>query len=255
MDESGRKLARAVDDDGGGQDGLPLYRRLRDQLKAELEKGTWKPGDLLPTEAALATLYGVSIGTVRQAVMSLVREGLIVRRAGKGSFVARLDGSKSLSRFFRFREGSSGEPLDPAVEVISFRRLASAPVPIAQALQIKRGEPVLFMRRALMQDDTPICLYESYLPFKKVAALRRDDVGEDRLYKVLETKIGIHVVAVEEKLRAAIVDEDEAKLLKVPVRAPVILIERIAYTHNNVVVEWRRTIGRSDRFVYRVRLP
>lgn len=244
----------AIEDDEATE-GVPLYRRVRDQLKAELDRGLWKPGDMLPTEAELGAIYGVSIGTVRQAVMSLVREGLITRRSGKGTFVTRLDGSRSLSRFFRFREGVSGEPLDPTIKVVRVKKLRCAPVQIADALRLTRRDPVLFMRRALIQNDIPICLYDSYLPFSLVVDLDRGRLGEHRLYRVLEEQLGIHVVAAEEKLRAGVVQGEEAALLGVEEGEPVILIERTAYTHNGVVIEWRQTTGRGDKFVYRIRLP
>lgn len=256
MDEVSRMLPMSPAADGAmPADGVPLYRRVRDQLKAELDRGLWKPGDMLPTEAELGNVYGVSIGTVRQAVMSLVREGLITRRSGKGTFVTRLDGSRSLSRFFRFRESSSGEPLDPTIRVIAVRKLRSAPAPVAEAMRLTRGDAVLFMRRALIQDGIPICLYDSYLPFARVSDLDRDLLGRQRLYRLLEEKLGIHVVAAEEKLRAGVVNGEEALLLDVAEGAPVILIERTAYTHKGVVIEWRKTTGRSDKFIYRIRLP
>jgi GntR family transcriptional regulator len=256
MDMSGRERrsppSTKIDEQNGG---APLYRQVCDQLRAELDRGLWKPGDMLPTEAELGAVYGVSVGTVRQAVMSLVREGLIVRRPGKGSFVTRLDGSRSLARFFRFREGASGKALDPAIRVVAMKKLRAAPAPIAEAMQLGRCDPVLFLRRTLVQDHTPICIYDSYLPYDRVAGLERETLGEKRLYRALEEHLGVHVVAAEEKLRAGVVTGDEAELLEVEDGAPVILIERTAYTHTGVVIEWRRTMGRSDQFVYRIRLP
>lgn len=256
MDQISRMRPMPPSLDGeASAEGMPLYRRVRDQLKAELDRGLWKPGDMLPTEAELGAVYGVSIGTVRQAVMSLVREGLITRRSGKGTFVTRLDGSRSLSRFFRFRESASGEALDPTIKVVTVRKLRAAPAGVAEDMRLTRRDPVLFMRRALLQDGVPICLYDSYLPFERVADLDRDLLGSQRLYQVLEQQLGIHVVAAEEKLRAGVVMGDEAALLDVADGSPVILIERTTYTHNGVVIEWRKTTGRSDRFVYRIRLP
>jgi GntR family transcriptional regulator len=236
-------------------EGVPLYRRVRDQLKAELDRGLWKPGDMLPTEAELGAVYGVSVGTVRQAVMSLVREGLIVRRPGKGSFVTRLDGSRSLSRFFRFRESASGKALDPTIRVVTMKKLRAAPAHVAEEMRLGAREPVLFLRRTLVQDNTPICIYDSYMPYDRVAGLERDTLGEKRLYRALEENLGIHVVAAEEKLSAGVASGEEAELLEVGQGTPVMLIERTAYTHNGVVIEWRQTMGRSDQFVYRVRLP
>jgi GntR family transcriptional regulator len=169
--------------------------------------------------------------------------------------VNRLDGSKSFARFFRFRESSSGDQLDPVIRVVGARVLRKVPQHAANALQLKRGERVLFLRRMLIQESTPICIYDSYLPYARVAGLEREVLDHVRLYRALEDHLGIHVVSAEENLRASIVRGKEAALLEVSEGSPVILIERTAYTHNNVVIEWRQTIGRSDRFVYKIRLP
>src|SRR5688500_17844325 len=131
----------------------PLYQKVREQLKQQIVRGFWKPGDMLPTEPELGEQFGVSAGTVKQALLSLAREGLIIRRAGKGTFVARLDGSRSFSRFFRFRDAPSGENLDPSIRVVETRVLRSAPRAITEGLQILHDAPVLFLRRMLIQDE------------------------------------------------------------------------------------------------------
>src|SRR6478735_3696897 len=86
----------------------PLYQKVRSQLKEMINAGVWKPGDMLPTESELGEQFGVSAGTVKQAMLSLAREGLIIRQAGKGTFVARMSGRRSFARFFRFRDAPSG---------------------------------------------------------------------------------------------------------------------------------------------------
>jgi GntR family transcriptional regulator len=235
--------------------GSPLYQKVRAQLKQQIDRGFWKPGDMLPTEPELGEQFGVSAGTVKQALLSLAREGLIIRRAGKGTFVARLDGSRSFARFFRFRDAPSGENLDPKIRVVETRMLRSAPREITEGLQISSAAPVVFLRRMLMQEDVPICLYDSYLPRDLVPNLDKVPLDEDRLYRALEKHFGIHVVNADEVLRAGAASGSEAKLLSLPEGAPVILIERTAFTHGGRIIEVRRTIGRSDRFFYRIRLP
>jgi GntR family transcriptional regulator len=233
----------------------PLYQEVRAQLKQQIDRGFWKPGDLLPTEPELGEQFGVSAGTVKQALLSLARDGLIIRRAGKGTFVARLDGSRSFSRFFRFRDAPSGENLDPTIRVVETRVLRAAPRAITEGLQIAPDALVLFLRRMLIQDDVPICLYDSYLPCDLVPNLEKERLDQDRLYLALEKHFGIHVVNADEVLRAGAVQGTEAKLLNLPEGAPVILIDRTAFTHGGRIIERRRTVGRSDRFVYRISLP
>lgn len=235
--------------------GTPLYQQVRDALKAELSRGTWKPGNLMPTELELGEQFGVSPGTVKQAVLSLVREGLVVRQAGRGTFVARLDRSRSFARFFRFRESSTGEELHPTIRVVGTRITAQVPADARRHLKLAPKAKVLFVRRLLSQDDTPICIYDSYMPYAMVAGLEQERLDVDRIYHAIEKRFDIHVVSVEEMLRADIVSGREAALLSVPAGSPVIKIERVAFTHNDTVVEWRQTIGRSDHFIYKIRMP
>ena len=235
--------------------GRPLYQKVREQLKQQIVRGFWKPGDMLPTEPELGEQFGVSAGTVKQALLSLARDGLIIRRAGKGTFVARLDGSRSFSRFFRFRDAPSGENLNPTIRVVETRVLRSAPRAVTEGLQIAQDVQVLFLRRMLIQDDVPICLYDSHLPCDLVPNLEKVPLDQDRLYLALEKHFGIHVVNADEVLRADAVRAPEAELLNLPEGAPVILIDRTAFTHGGRIIELRRTIGRSDRFFYRIRLP
>lgn len=250
MDEIELLLVKATAEKSG-----PLYQKVREQLKRHIDRGFWKPGDMLPTEPELGEQFGVSAGTVKQALLSLARDGLIIRRAGKGTFVARLDGSRSFSRFFRFRDAPSGENLDPTIRVVETRVLRSTPRAITEGLQIARDVPVVFLRRMLIQDDVPICLYDSHLPCDLVPDLQKVPLDQDRLYLALEKHFGIHVVNADEVLRADAVKGPEAKLLNLPDGAPVILIDRTAFTHGGRIIELRRTIGRSDRFFYRIRLP
>lgn len=235
--------------------GAPLYQLVRDALKAELDQGTWKPGNMLPTELELSEQFGVSQGTMKQAIMGLVREGLIVRRPGKGTFVSRLDGSRSFARFFQFRESATGEELHPSIRIVEVTVLDHAPGEARRHLKLGPKGKVLFVRRVLHQDGTPICIYDSYIPHRLVPGLENERLDIDRIYHAIEKKFDIHVVGVEEMLRAAIVEGEEADLLGVPAGSPVIDIERLAFTHNNTVIEWRRTIGRSDHFIYKIKLP
>jgi len=253
--EIGTDLPAGADRPFGTAIGAPLYRRVYDELKAEIANGTWKPGELLPTEAEISEKFGVSPGTVKQAMLGLAREGIVFRRAGKGTFVSRLDGSRSFARFLQFRHGSSGERLQPKIEVVGIRLRTDVPKGIRHELGLRSGEKVLQIRRRLVQGDVPICIYDSFLPHNMVPGLEKERLDVDRLYHAIEKKFDLRVVSVTEKLRAGAVSEADAALLDIPPRSPVIEIERVAYTHNNTVLEWRHTTGRSDHFVYTIQLP
>ncbi|BCJ89617.1 GntR family transcriptional regulator [Terrihabitans soli] len=233
-------------------DGVPLYQRVRELLRKDLARGVWKPGNMLPTELELSERFGVSPGTIKLAIMELVREGLINRRPGKGTFVTRIDTPRGFARFFGF-ETPGGAVLNPSVKVVELEITTEAPAAAKKALGLGARGKVLFVRRLLSHDGTPVCIYDSYLPYKLMAGLENEKLDVDRIYYAIEKKFDIHVVAVEEMLKASLVGGKEAKLLGVQAGSPVIHIERVAFSHNNTVVEWRETIGRSDQFIYKLR--
>ena len=234
--------------------GVPLYRQIREQLSADLRNGVWKLGDLLPSELELGERFGVSVGTVKQAILALVREGMLTRQPGKGTFVTQIDRDQSLARFFRFRESVSGNELHPQIRVIDVTIHPCSDEIIARKLGLKQGENILVVRRSMMQEDTPICLYTSYLPYALVKGLESADLSERTLYDILERERGIHIVRAEESLRAVSADSDSAKHLSLSEGVPLIVIERSAYTYKDVVVEWRKIAGRSDKFEYHLQL-
>ena len=140
----------------------PLYRQIRERLVRSLHEGEWRPGELIPSEGELAQRYGVSQGTVRKAIDALAAENLLVRRQGRGTFVASHQEQLAQFRFLRLRP-DEGDPRQPASRFIDCRRMR-APVEIARALQLKPGETVVVIRRLLEFDGAPMVLEEIWLP-------------------------------------------------------------------------------------------
>lgn len=231
----------------------PLYQQLRDRLKAELADGNWKPGDALPTERELCQRFDLSPGTVRQAILALVREGLLTRRAGKGTFVARMDPSRGFERFFPFRSGTSDGQFTPDIEVLDVHVMAEADEEVLTKLDLRRPDSILSVRRLMVQHGTPVCWHQSYIPYSLVPGMEKEDLTQ-QLYRTMEAKFGLHVIQAEELLQAVEADAEMARLLQISEGAPVILIERVAYTFRGQVLECRKTYGRSDKFLYKIQL-
>ncbi len=234
--------------------GVPLYQAVRQELRQDLDAGRWKPGDMLPTEAELARQFDVSTGTVRQAILALVREGLLTRRPGSGTFVARLDSRRGFGRYFRFSDELRGNVVPGARHIDTTVIEAGDPV-IAGKLGISPRAPIYRVRRMLLGNGDPICIYVSYLDKSRFRNLEQVDFDDQRLYALLEANYGAHVVKAEEQLRAGFPSAEEADLLGISAASPVILIERTALASQGSVIEWRRTVGRSDKFHYRIDLP
>jgi len=232
----------------------PLYVQVKDVLLSNLSDGTWKPGEQLPTEIEISRHMGVSEGTVRQAVLALVKDGRIHRRSGKGTFVSRMRFDQSFSKFFRFKGSGEGEPLQYNVGVIDARMQQDIDPGIRRLLKLEPREAALVLHRKISMDDVVVCHYRSYLAesrFPGLLSLPLEDVG---LYDVLERHYGAHVVDARETLQARIADFDDGRILDIRQADAVIAIRRIAYTYRDEVLEVRHTVGRSDNFRYDIRL-
>ncbi|PAY04185.1 GntR family transcriptional regulator [Bradyrhizobium sp. UFLA03-84] len=231
-------------------DRLPRYQRLRDDLAARINRNEWRPGDLIPSEAELGAHYGVAIGTVRKAIDQLVRDGVLERQQGRGTFVRRARFNSSLFRFFRF-QSESGERRVPQSRILR-RKAMPAPTAVASALRISVGEPVISLSRLRLIDDVPLLAEEIWLERSRFEAILSLDTAEfgDLLYPLYEDRCGQVVVSADEILTVEIANEMQSRLLRLEANAPLIVIERLAFDLERRPIEWRRSRGPADRFRY-----
>jgi GntR family transcriptional regulator len=219
----------------------PLYLQIKGLLERSLEKGEWRPAEAIPNEHELARRFRVSQGTVRKAIQALAADNLVVRRQGKGTFVATHTEEKSSSfRFLRIRR-NDGVDEYPRSRLLEVRR-ARAPVAVARALDLKPGEGVILLRRILEFGGTPVVLDDIALPVALFRGLTkaRFQAYRGSMYGFFETQFGVRILSAEEKLRAVVADRMSARVLGVPLRTPLLAVDRITLTYGDRPVEWRR---------------
>jgi len=229
----------------------PLYQQIKALLERSLEAGEWAPGAAIPSETDLARRFGASQGTVRKAIAALASENLVVRRQGKGTFVAtHTEEATSLFRFLRIRRNDgTGEP--PISRVIDLRR-AKASAEAARMLELKAGDPVHIIRRVLDYDGEPAVLDEITLPaglFRGISKGKLDSY-QGSMYSFFETQFGVRMVKAREKLRAVAADAGSAKLLRVKTGEPLLAVDRVTSTYGGRPVEWRRGLCTTRRHHY-----
>jgi len=247
--------AATADSGGPGTPAFsPLYQQIKGLILQSLQSGEWKPGESIPSEIDLAARYRVSQGTVRKAIDELAAENLLVRRQGKGTFVATHAEQHVQYRFLRLMPDAGDRQSEGPAErsIIDCRRLR-ATAEIARALALRTGDSVLQVRRVLSFAGRPTILEDLWLPgipFKGLTAERlSDDHGP--MYALFETEFGVRMVRAEEKIRAVLPDAAQAALLKVSKTTPLLSVERIAYTYNDVPMELRRGLYLTDTHHYR----
>ena len=232
----------------------PLYQQIKTLILKSLQIAEWKPGELIPSEMELATRFRVSQGTVRKAIDELAGENLVVRRQGKGTFVATHAEQHVQYRFLRLMPDSGDVSHEGPAErqIIDCKKLR-APADIARPLALRAGESVLQLRRVLAFQGLPTIVEDVWLPGNPFKGLTADRLAAYRgpMYALFETEFGVRMVRAEEKIRAVAADADAAKLLEVALGEPLLSVERIAYTYNDVPMELRRGLYRTDTHHYK----
>ena len=229
----------------------PLYRQIKDLIVQGLQRGEWKPGEMIPSEMDLAARFPVSHGTVRKAVDELSTENLLVRRQGKGTFVATHHEPRAQFRFLRVVPDDH-EPTPATSRYLECRR-TRATGDIARHLAVRPSDPVVYLRRLLSFEGAPVVLDEIWLPgnlFKKLTAERLAEYTGP-LYGLFESEFGTRMIRADERIRAVAAATDAAKLLKVAPGSPLLLVERVSYTNGERPVEVRRGLSVTERYHYR----
>jgi GntR family transcriptional regulator len=220
---------------------FPLYQQIKSLITQRLEAGEWRPGEAIPSEMDLAQRFQVSQGTVRKAVDSLADEHILIRRQGKGTFVAtHTEMQSSMFRFLRLRknDGSNEYPKSTLLDV----KKARAPADVAKALELRAGDQVVVLRRVLEYSGMPTVLDEISLPSAQFSGITKEQVDtfQGSMYAFFETAYGVRMLRATEQVRAVAADPVTAEVLKVGMGAPILSVDRVAYTYGDKPVEHRR---------------
>jgi len=232
----------------------PSYRPLYDQIKVLLTQsligGEWRPGDMIPSEMDLAARYKVSQGTLRNAIDSLASENILIRRQGKGTFVATHKEDNVKLRFLRLTAVNGQKELLQN-EFISCVK-SKAEGRIAQALDLKAGASTIEVKRLLSFSGRPVIYDHIIVPAAPFKGLNGAKVEESHgsMYSMYETQFGIRMVRAEERLKAVAAEAEVAKALGLKQGFPLLSIERVSYTYGDRPMEWRLGLCVTDDHHY-----
>lgn len=228
----------------------PLYQQIKALMTQSLISGEWAPGEAIPSEMELAARFGVSQGTVRKSIDELAAENIVVRRQGKGTFVATHSEEVVKLRFLRLvAADGSKELLDN--QLLSCER-SKASASIARMLEIRTGSKVIEIKRLLLFSNKPLILDRIILPaapFKGITA-ERIEAFNGSMYRMYETQMGVRMVRAEERLTAVGADVETAAALGLSPGTPLLSIERVSYTYGDKPMEWRLGLCLTDDHYY-----
>ena len=229
----------------------PLYQQIKSRMLRSLQAGEWKPGEAIPSEIELAARFKVSQGTVRKAVDELAQEKHLVRRQGKGTYVATHSEAQTQYRFLRLTP-DDGVTREMERRLVDCRRVR-APAEVARALPLGPGEAAVQIRRLLLAGDEPVVLDDIWLPGPLFEGLSAERLAGWRgpMYGLFESEFGVRMVRAEEKLRAVAASPEEAALLGLAAATPLLLVERLSFTYGERAVEVRRGLYQTRHHHYR----
>ena len=225
---------------------VPLYYQLQEIIRTRIENGEWGPGKQLPPEADLCKEFNLSRGTVRQALSDLVREGMLHRRRGKGSFVAAPKIQQDLNSLLGFSDYVKNVlGADLGSRLISVK-VIPATSSVAKALEVREGSEIVEIRKVKLVDSQPFFLAVAFLPRDANPGLENDDHSNGSLIGMLREKHGFQVAKVKGWFEPVLVTEYKSSLLDVEKDSPAMLYQRIRFDADDKPLMLSKNVIRGD---------
>ncbi|MBI5578864.1 MAG: GntR family transcriptional regulator [Deltaproteobacteria bacterium] len=239
------------------QEATPLYQKLRDILRKQVEDGRYLPDHAIPSERDLCQQYQISRITVRQAIAEMINEGILYRKQGKGTFVARRKVNQGLSRIVTFSRTVMDIGMKPSTRIL-FHGLLPAGLEVASILKLPDAGQVLKMVLLGQGDDHPLVVYESYFPPRvgkkmlKEATTREKQGLPFSSYDLYGRNTGLYPARVSQTLEAVAADNLQARMLEVPKATALLRVTSIFTTRDHSPLELRRALYRGDYYKFNV---
>lgn len=224
----------------------PLYIQLEEILRDNIANGVWRPHERIPSENELDKIYGLSRMTVRAVLTQLVRDGLLYRVQGKGTFVSQPKIMTSSPAYMGVREQLEAMGYETTTKLMSIEKRASSSS-VREKLRLESGDEVFVVNRVRFVQQQPISLHCSFVPCSLAPELMRYDTENEQLCVILDTRFGLKMGHVTETLESVSATTNEAEFLGVRRRYPLLLLEEIISDHEGRPFEYAKILFRGDR--------
>ena len=226
---------------------VPRYHQIAQNLRERIQSGALAPGARLDNQRSLAREFGVTLMTLRQALDLLERDGLIARRHGLGTFVARpsIDYDILHLRAFAGDLTALGENVTTRFLRGGFTR---ADRQVARGLGLRPGERVFLLERLRLVDGLPMSFQASYLPAAIGEEVAKADLAATPLRQVLSFKLGIEITAARESVSAVPLEGPAARQLGRRPGVPAFRSDRVSSGSDGAPVVYDRVFIPGDRF-------
>jgi DNA-binding GntR family transcriptional regulator len=230
----------------------PLHTQVASQLEKQVKRGTWKPGEKIISERELVELGNISRATVRQAISSLVQQGVLEKIQGAGTFVKQAKIEQPMNVAYSFSQQLSKLGLKLEDKLLE-REVIRAPEEFAEKLQIRKNSKVIYLHRLRLIDGEPCMINKAYVPHSLCPALLEDKLGTS-LYRLLVERYGLPVIHATDKIEALGADRETSQRLNLAPTIPILFVERLAYTTGERILHLGLNYIRGDRCFFRIDL-
>lgn len=231
---------------------IPMYYQLESHIKNQINAGSILPGESIPSEREYAENYGISRMTVRQAINSLVNEGLLYRKKGSGTFVSEKKIEQALQGLTSFTEDMKKRGLNPTSELIHFEIIPSNSF-ISSELKISEYAPVYEIRRIRLADGEPMALETNYLSANLIKGLTEEVVNAS-IYAYIEEKLNMRIAHADQMIESVKASAEDEKLLNIDKGHPMLYIQRNTYLQDGTPLELVKSVYRGDRYKFHIKM-
>ncbi|SFB27113.1 GntR family transcriptional regulator [Lentibacillus halodurans] len=223
-----------------------LHAYIKDELLNRIKSGSYKKGERIPTELELCKDFNVSRTTVRSALNQLTLEGYLVRKQGKGTYIADKKVSQTLSHTMkRYSDQVAVQGKKAKIALISIQ-VVPASERLEQSLNVAENDPIQRVERTRHANDEPTQYEISYIPWGVAPGITQLH-AETSLYAALKEEFGVHIAKTTEHVEITLADENVSTLLQCEPGLPCFYIETVAEDENGNKVEFSRSYFRGDK--------
>lgn len=227
---------------------IPVYIQIHDRIREEIENGKWVVGDRLPSERELALSFNVSRMTLRQAIQTLADEGILERRIGSGTYVAREKVQETMSGTTSFSEIMIEQGKAPSSKTVSYF-LTTPSSSEMDKLALSADEKIVRMERIRYADKLPICFEVASIPYKLVSDFSKKAITES-LYQTLTENDRYTIGKAEQKITAVVASERIADLLEIKKGEPILRVKQVSFLEEGQPFEYVRSQYVGTRFEF-----
>ncbi len=233
---------------------VPVYYQVMGDIKTRIRNNEWGPKDKLPTEIELSDYYGISRITLRQAITELIKEGLLIKRRGSGTFIneLKIPMVTTLSYSLSTTDARSHKHIETTI--LDQMKLVPTESVIRKKLKLEEGESVIYIKRLISIEKSPVAVSRAYIPLRLVPDLDKKALLNNSISQSLKKYYELEPILVKDNLEAVRATQAESRILNNPIDSPLMLVEGLSFYAEDKPLEYSYTLWTGDSVRFEILL-